>query len=70
MDEAIRRVGMVVEGLNALPAAVSLSKKYGVEMPIVEAVDAVVSGRADVSKAIYTLMSRELKSEISASAFM
>lgn len=70
VDEAIRRVGMVVEGLNALPAAVSLSKKYGVEMPIVEAVDAVVSGRADVSKAIYTLMSRELKSEISASAFM
>ncbi|MBR2343119.1 MAG: NAD(P)-dependent glycerol-3-phosphate dehydrogenase [Clostridia bacterium] len=67
--EAIRQIGMVVEGINALPAAISLSKKYGVEMPIVETVDAVVNGRADVSVAIRTLMSRELKSELSGSAF-
>ncbi len=64
VDEATKQVGMVVEGLNALPAAISLANKYGVEMPIVETVDAVVSGRADVSTAIDALMSRELKSEI------
>ena len=69
VDEAIKRIGMVVEGLNALPAAVSLSKKYNVEMPIVETLDAVVSGRVDVSEAIHTLMSREQKSEISGAAF-
>ncbi len=67
--EAIERVGMVVEGLNALPAALALSQKYGVEMPIIETVDAVVSGRVTVSDAIRTLMSRDLKSELSGSSF-
>ena len=69
VEEAIKQVGMVVEGINALPAAVSLAKKYGVEMPIVATVDAIVSGRVDVSTAIDTLMGRELKSEISSEAF-
>ncbi len=69
VGDAIAEVGMVVEGINALPAAISLAKKYGVEMPIIETVDAVVSGRVGVSKAISALMSRELKSEISGSAF-
>ena len=69
-DEAIRQVGMVVEGLNALPAALSLSKKYNVEMPIVEMVDAVVSQRVNISEAVHKLMSRELKSELGASAFV
>ena len=70
VKEAIAKVGMVVEGINALPAAVALAKKYNVEMPIVETVDAVVSGRVDVSEAIRTLMSREPKSELSGSAFL
>ena len=70
VEEAIKQVGMVVEGINALPAAISLAKKYDVEMPIVETVDAVVNGKVDVSMAIHTLMSRELKSELSSSAFL
>lgn len=69
VEEAIKQVGMVVEGINALPAAVSLARKYNVEMPIVETVDAVISGKVDVSIAIHTLMSRALKSELSGSAF-
>ena len=69
VKEAIAEVGMVVEGINALPAAISLAAKYGIEMPIVEMVDAVVSGRTDVSRAINALMSREPKSELSGSAF-
>lgn len=67
--EAIEKVGMVVEGINALPAAISLAKKYHVEMPIVEMVDAIVNGRVGVSDAVRTLMSRELKTELSGSAF-
>ena len=69
VEDAIRQVGMVVEGLNALPAAMRLAGKYNVEMPIVETVDAVVSGRVDVSTAIEMLMARELKSEIRGTAF-
>ncbi len=69
VKDAIEQVGMVVEGINALPAAVSLAKKYGIEMPIVATVDAIVSGGVDVSMAIDRLMRRELKSEISSEAF-
>ena len=61
--EAIKKVGMVVEGINALPAALKLSKKYNVEMPIVEAVGAIVSGEVDISEVMYLLMTRELKAE-------
>ncbi|MBR5173621.1 MAG: hypothetical protein IKW16_01590, partial [Clostridia bacterium] len=61
--DAIKQVGMVVEGLNALPAAMALAKKHNVEMPIVETVYSVVSGKANVTAAIDLLMSRELKSE-------
>lgn len=69
VDEAIKQVGMVVEGLNALPAALALSRKYRVEMPIVETVDAIVSGRVGVSDAIRAMMSREPKSELRGYAF-
>ena len=67
--DAVEQVGMVVEGLNALPAAISLAQKYGVELPIVETVDAIVSGRGEVATAIEALMGRELKSEIRSTAF-
>lgn len=70
VGDAIEQVGMVVEGINALPAAVALARKYGVEMPIVEMADAIVSGKTDVSQAVGTLMTREPKSELNASAFL
>ena len=63
-EEAVRQVGMVVEGLNALPAALKLSKKYNVQMPITEAVYAVVSGKIELSDVVRLIMSRDLKSEI------
>ena len=69
VDQAIEQVGMVVEGINALPAVMKLAQKYSVEMPIVNAVDAVCSGKMVASAAISMLISRELKSELSSSAF-
>jgi len=61
--DAVKQVGMVVEGINALPAAMRLSKEYGVEMPIVAAVDAVVAGRMTPEAAVERLMRREQKQE-------
>lgn len=69
VEEATRQVGMVVEGLNALPAALRLAKQYNVEMPIVETVDAVVSGQTPVADAVRLLMTRGQKSELNRSAF-
>ena len=63
-QEATRQVGMVVEGLNALPAAMKLKDKYQVEMPIVEAVDALVSGRISAADAVGRLMNRDSKPEL------
>jgi len=69
VQEATKQVGMVVEGLNALPAALRLGTHYGVEMPIVETVDAVVQGQMSVEEAVRQLMTRGQKSELSRSAF-
>ena len=54
---------MVVEGLNALPAAMELKDRYGVEMPIVEAVHAIVTGAAAPADAVHMLMDREYRPE-------
>lgn len=62
-SEAKAQVGMVVEGLNALPAACALAERYGVEMPIVFAVRAVVDGTLSPKDAVLSLMAREKKSE-------
>lgn len=64
VEEATRQVGMVVEGLNALPAAMRLKEVYGVEMPIVDAVDAIVSRGAAPEETVRMLMCRGTKPEI------
>ena len=62
-EEAIRQVGMVVEGIHALPAAMQLAEKYHVELPIVAAVNAVVNGGASAKEQVHALMHREPKPE-------
>ena len=62
VQEAVARIGMVVEGLNALPAAVEIAEEYQVEMPILEAVHAVVSG-GDARILAERLMSRPSRDE-------
>ncbi len=64
VTEAITRVGMVVEGINALPAAMRLAEKYGVELPIMNAVDAIANHGADPRTVVSALMSRDKKPEI------
>ena len=61
--EAIAKVGMVVEGVNALPAAMTLAERYGVEMPIVRAVDRVIRSGADPEEEVRRLMARDRKAE-------
>ena len=63
-SEAIKQIGMVVEGINALPAAVALAKKYGVEMPIIETAYSVIFEGVDPKKAVLTLMTRDRKAEV------
>ena len=63
-EEAVKRVGMVVEGINAIPAAVRLRDQYDVEMPIVSFMDDVIRGGMDPAEAVVKLMGRKKKSEL------
>ena len=55
---------MVVEGYHALVAAMELSKKYEVELPITEAVYNVIHNGVSPKDAMHSLMVRDLKSEL------
>ena len=62
-EEAVREIGMVVEGMNALPAAVSLCALYGMDMPIISAVRKIVYEHALPADVVRELMNRSLKAE-------
>ncbi len=63
VSQAVAEVGMVVEGLHALPAAMELKERYQVEMPIVEAVHEVVDYGKNPKDVIGRLLKREMKDE-------
>ena len=61
--DAVKRVGMVVEGINAIPAAITFADKYDVDMPIIRAVDAIVNHGADPRTVVSRLMERDKTAE-------
>jgi glycerol-3-phosphate dehydrogenase (NAD(P)+) len=63
-EEALREVGMVVEGYYTVVAAVELAHRQGVEMPITEAVAAVLFQGMRPAEAVSGLMLRDAKSEL------
>ena len=54
---------MVVEGVNTAAAAYELSRKYNVEMPIVEEANNILYNGASAREAVGRLMTREKKGE-------
>jgi glycerol-3-phosphate dehydrogenase (NAD(P)+) len=64
MQEAMDEVKMVVEGVYSAKAALALSKKYHVEMPIVVEVNEVLFGQKKPAEAVNELMQRMKKDEI------
>ena len=63
LEETLKQIGMVVEGINALIAAKELSNKYDVEMPIVNTVYSAVYEGVDIKEAVKQLFARSLKEE-------
>jgi len=53
----------LVEGIATAAVARDLARRRGIEMPIVEAVAAIVEGKLDIDAAIAGLMNRPLKRE-------
>lgn len=59
MDAAMKEVKMVVEGVHSAKAALALSKKYEVSMPIIEQVNQVLFGGKPATEAVGELMMRD-----------
>lgn len=59
LEEATKEVKMVVEGIYSAKAALALSLKYEVSMPIVEQVNAVLFDSKSASEAVRDLMLRD-----------
>lgn len=64
VEEAMKEVKMIVEGVYSAKAALQLSKKYNVELPIIEQVAAVLFEGGSPNDAVDALMGREKKSEL------
>ncbi|HHX13982.1 MAG TPA: NAD(P)H-dependent glycerol-3-phosphate dehydrogenase [Clostridiales bacterium] len=62
-EEAVKEVGMVVEGMFTTDAAYGLSQKIGVEMPITESIYQIIHHGAAVPDAVDYLMTRQKKHE-------
>lgn len=63
MEEAMREVNQVVEGVNSAKAALALAQKYHVEMPIVEQINKVLFEGKSTKDALNDLLLRDKRKE-------
>ena len=63
LAEALRTLGHVAEGVYSAPTVLARARGLGVEMPITEAVVAVLEGRVTPAEAVARLMRRDAKAE-------
>ena len=63
MEEAMKEVQMVVEGVYSAKAARALAQKYNVSMPIVEQVNEVLFEGKPAKEAVADLMLRDKRIE-------
>ncbi|MBE5854388.1 MAG: NAD(P)H-dependent glycerol-3-phosphate dehydrogenase [Lachnospiraceae bacterium] len=64
MDEAMKEVNQVVEGVYSAKAGKVLSEKYQIEMPIIAQINQILFEGKDASLAVKELMLRDGKNEI------
>ena len=64
IGEVIAEMNMVAEGVKTAPSVLELAGRHGVEVPIVEQVVEVLSGRKTARQIIPALMRRQAKPEL------
>lgn len=64
LEDAISKIGMVVEGIRTTKSAYELSEKHGVIMPITEEIFQVLYSEKDVKNSVVNLMLRDKKHEM------
>jgi glycerol-3-phosphate dehydrogenase (NAD(P)+) len=63
LQDILRRTKMVAEGVRTTEAALALSARHGIELPIASEMSDVLAGRTDPQTAIRNLMGRKQKLE-------
>ncbi len=63
LGEILGSMRMVAEGVETCGSAVALGKKFGVDLPIIQQMHAVMSGHKSPQAAVRELMDRSLKGE-------
>ncbi|MFW5648455.1 MAG: NAD(P)H-dependent glycerol-3-phosphate dehydrogenase [Candidatus Alkaliphilus sp. MAG34] len=64
LEETLKEIGMVVEGITTTKAAYKLAQKYNVEMPITQEIYNVIYNGGNARKAVTNLMTRSRKHEM------
>ncbi|WFA09835.1 NAD(P)H-dependent glycerol-3-phosphate dehydrogenase [Tissierella sp. Yu-01] len=64
LDESVKEIGMVVEGVKTTKSAFKISEKLGVEMPITDEIYNVLYNNANVKDSVNKLMGRDKKHEM------
>jgi len=62
--EAQQDIGQVVEGMNAVGEVIHIAERYAIDMPISEQVSRVIQGHTTPTDAVYALLAREPKAEV------
>jgi len=64
METAVAELGHVAEGVRSAHAVLTRAREFDVDMPITEAVCAVLDGALTPSEALHALLAREPKAEV------
>ena len=63
LEQILRELGHVAEGVYSAPTVLARARELGVDMPVTEAVCAVLDGRLSATAAVDLLMGRQARSE-------
>jgi glycerol-3-phosphate dehydrogenase (NAD(P)+) len=63
LDQILKDLGHVAEGVYSAREVAKLAKARGVDMPVTDAVNAVLEGRLSPKAAVEQLLARDLKKE-------
>ena len=63
LPDILERLGHVAEGVYSAPTVLARARRLGVEMPVTEAVCAVLDGRLSPAEAVELLMGRQARAE-------
>jgi glycerol-3-phosphate dehydrogenase (NAD(P)+) len=63
IDQAKEKVGQTIEAMTTAQSAYELATKKGIDVPIIQQVSEILSGKTTPTKALQDLMTREQKAE-------